>query len=273
MSGKGGGVGDQDQVSKPLEPAHPTTIPLPIEPPHPSGVPIPTLPFIPISPTTSINPFTTPPVTVGSAVTSTRIVTITEKNQSTVTPRKTATITSTISVSNTHEGENNNNSGNIAGIIFGIMVGLVIIGGTIVIVIRRKFSKNKGNKKNHPKSPSVGENVHITVPTTEVPEIIINDQISRRNMLHFHPQFPLPPPRPPLPQNRLPQHSPQNPPIALYRNSISTSSIRNYSPDPGRTAYTGNYYQKYMQVQLQNATDVSSSRSEQSQFSSTEIPE
>lgn len=248
MSGKGevnrGGIGNKAIIPFPTEPFQPSQ---PIISPDPSPtIPDPTQPFVTAAPSTS--------------VTLTQVVTITKSDkrlsaQSTVIPKKTATVTSIISDVSSAQ-ENNTSTVNIAAIILGIMVGLVIVGGSMVILIRRKFSKNKENKKNQSQRTSI-ENVHNNVPNAELPEIILDDnQMPQRDsLIYFHPQFPVPPPRPqiPLPQHSPQhlQHSPQNPPIALY------------------TGVNPNYYQRYSQLRPPTATDVTSSNSEQNRVSFT----
>lgn len=239
-------------IPLPIDPLRPTQ-PKVIPDPSPT-IPDPKQPVFPTEVTSFVAATSSTPVTLTEVVTITKI----DRNlsaQSTVMPKKIATVTSIISDVSSAQG-NNASTVNISGIILGILVGLVIVGGSIVILIRRKFSKNKENKKNQSRSTSMDGNVHNNVPNAELPEIISDDnqRLQRESLIYFHPQFPVPPPRPqiPSPQHspQILQYSPQNPPIALY------------------TGVNPNYYQKYSQLRPPNATDVTSSNSEQSQFSS-----
>ncbi|CAB4409937.1 unnamed protein product [Rhizophagus irregularis] len=238
-------------------------LPVPSVPSHSPEIPIPSV--IP----TSASPFiTTTPFIAPSPITSTEIVTKTENNPSlpalsTVTPRRAATHTSTI----TKNTQRNTSTINIAAIILGIMIGLVIVGGSIVILIQRKFSKNKEDKKNQSQCPSIDENVHNEVPAIELSERIPVDSHQRDSLIYFRPQFPLPPPRHPPPQSPLPQHPPQSPSTALYMSS-STYNTRHYSYEPPLSEHSAaipNYYQKYSHLPLPTDTDVISPDSEESQ--------
>jgi hypothetical protein len=267
MSGEGkgkdgGGIRTQTTTNPfappPLRPSQPTVIP----------DPFPTNPAPLITTTPSIAPV---PITL------TQIVTITEENpslsaQSTVRPKNAATVISTIIVTDAQTNDKHLSTINIAAIIFAILVGLVIVGGSMAILIRRKFSENKGNKKNQSQPPSIDENVHNNnVPNAELFESISDDNqqmLQRNSFIYFHPQFPIPPPRHPPPQTPLP-------PVDLYMNSPT----RHYSSGPPlseHSAYAGTIpiqYQRYSQLPFQTATDVISSHSEQSQSSSTEMSE
>lgn len=232
-----------------------------------SPIPNPTIPASVIP--TPDNPFSS---IVPSPITSTEIVTKTESNlslpaHSTVTPRGAATHTSTISVSSDQNTQRNISTANIAAIILGIMIGLIIVGGSIVILIQSKFSKNKENEKNQSQRPSIDENVH----NTELSERISDQMSQKDSLIYFRPQFPLPPPRHPPPQSLLlqhspqyPQHPPQSPSTALYISS-STYNTRNYSYEPPLSEHSAeipNYYQKYSHLPLPIATDVISPQSQ-----------
>ncbi|CAB4377070.1 unnamed protein product [Rhizophagus irregularis] len=243
-------------------------IPVPSVPSHSPEIPDPSLPIPSVIPT-SASPFiTTAPFIAPSPITLTEIVTITEHNKnlpalSTVTPRRAATQTSTI----TKNTQRNTSTINIAAIILGIMIGFVIVGGSIVILIQRKFSKNKEDKKNQSQRPSIDENVHNEVPAIELSERIPDDNHQRGSLIYFRPQFPLPPPRHPPPQSPLPQHPPQSPSTALYMSS-STYNTRHYSYEPPLSEHSAaipNYYQKYSHLPLPTDTDVISPDSEESQ--------
>ncbi|RGB31330.1 hypothetical protein C1646_263326 [Rhizophagus diaphanus] len=241
-------------------------IPVPSVPSHSPEIPDPSSP-LPTVISTSASPFiTTAPFIAPSPITSTEIVTITENKQnlpalSTVT-RRAVTHTSTIT-----NNQRNTNTINIAAIILGIMICFVIVSGSIVILIQRKFSKNKEDKKNQSQRPSIDENVHNEVPAIELSERIPDDNHQRNSLIYFRPQFPLPPPRHPPPQSPLPQHPPQSPSTALYMSS-STYNARHYSYEPPLSEHSAaipNYYQNYSHLSLPTDTNVISPDSDESQ--------